>query len=343
MDDGSLKEIHKASGGAWGGNEVDKCYLQLLENIVQSDAMAKFKREEMTDYFDLLREFETKKRSITRDNEGKITFKLPQSLCRLAELDGIKMATKIARLHNKTKCSWTGDKLRIEKVVAKGLFASPIEMLTGHVKKMFEQPEIQEIDAILLVGGFSECDLVTEAFEQSFPGKRLLIPKEAGLAVLRGAVRFGHHLDAFKTRIARFTIGAEKWPVFVEHDHDPARKIKRDGQEHCTDIFHKLIEIGEEIPIAMTHEEESHPAFASQVNSQIVLFSSTNRHVTYTTESGCEKLGSFRIDLPKSESISDKKYTIYYFFGDTEIHVRVKMKKTNEEFEKWIDCFSTDD
>ncbi|XP_060554286.1 heat shock 70 kDa protein 12A-like [Ruditapes philippinarum] len=343
MGDGSLKEIHKASGGAWGGNEVDKCYLQLLENIVQAEAMDKFKREEMSDYFDLLREFETKKRSITRDNEGKITIKLPQSLCRLAELDGIKMAAKIERLHDTTKYCWTGDKLRIEKVAAKALFTPPLEKLITHVKKMFEQPEIQDIEAILLVGGFSECDLVTETFEQSFPDKRLLIPKDAGLAVLKGAVRFGHHLYAFKTRIARFTIGAEKWRLFEESHDDPARKIIMSGQEYCTCIFKKIIEIGEEIPAAMTHVEKSHPACASQVQSDIVLFSSTNRHVTYTTDMGCQKLGTFTIDLPKSESISEKKYTICYFFGDTEIHVRVKMKKTNEEFEKWIDCFSTDD
>ncbi|XP_060554290.1 heat shock 70 kDa protein 12A-like [Ruditapes philippinarum] len=338
MDDGSLKEIQKASGGAWGGNEVDKSYLQLLENIVQAEAMDKFKREEMTDYFDLLREFETKKRSITRDNEGKITFKLPQSLCKLAELDGVKMATKIERLHDKSKYRWTGDKLRIEKVAAKTLFAPPLEMLINHVKKMFEQPEIQNIDAILLVGGFSECDLVTEAFEQSFPDKRLLIPKEAGLAVLKGAVRFGHHLDAIKTRISRFTIGREIWPEFEKH-HNPAKKIKVDEKERCKDIVKQMIKIGDEIPVNMTHEERLMPVSANQKASAIKLYSSTSRNVTYTTELGCQELGMLAIDLPQSRSISDKKITSYYYFGDTEIHVRVKIAKTNEEFEKWIDCF----
>jgi hypothetical protein len=336
MDDGSLKEIHKASGGAWGGNEVDKSYLQLLENIVQAEAMDKFKREEMTDYFDLLRDFETKKRSITRDNEGKITFKLPLSLCKLAELDEIKIATKIARLHDKTKYSWIGDKLRIEKVVAKALFAPPLERLITHVKKMFEEPEIQDVDAILLVGGFSECDLVTEAFEQSFPDKRRLIPKDAGLAVLKGAVRFGHHFDAFSTRIARFTIGTESWILFQKH-HDPARKIIYNGHEYCKEIFTKIIEIGEEISIDMTHEENAKAVYADQKEVAIKLFSSTNRHVTYTTDSGCQELGRFRVDLPNF----DKNFTTYYYFGDTEIHVRVKITKTKEEFEKWIDCFST--
>ncbi|XP_060585384.1 heat shock 70 kDa protein 12A-like [Ruditapes philippinarum] len=339
MDDGSLKEIQKASGGAWGGNEVDKSYLQLLENIVQAATMNKFQREEMNDYFDLLREFETKKRSITRNNEGKITFKLPLSLCKLAELDGIKIATKIERSHDKKKYSWIGDKLRIEKIAAKALFAPPIEKLLNHVKNMFEQPEIQDVDAILLVGGFSECDLVTEAFEQSFPDKRLLIPKEAGLAVLKGAVRFGHHLGAFKTRIARFTIGRQICPVFEKH-HDPARMIIFDGVKHCKQIFHKYIEIGEEIPVQMMHEEKSMAVHANQENIGIKFFSSTNRHVTYTTEPGCQKLGKFKVDLPKSKSISDKEFTLYLYFGETEIHVRVKMSKTNEEFEKWIDCFS---
>jgi molecular chaperone DnaK (HSP70) len=205
---------------------------------------------------------------------------------------------------------------------------------------MFEQQEIQDIDAILLVDGFSECDLVTEAFEQSFPDKSLLIPKEAGLAVLKGAVRFGHYSDKIKTRIARFTIGMESWPVFEKH-HDPARKIDFDGLKHCKEVFHEIIKVGEEIPLKMTHIEEADLVNASQEGVAIKLFSSTNPHVTYTTEPGCQELGSLEIDLPKSKDISDKQFTIYYYFGDTEIHVRVKITKTNEEFEKWIDCFST--
>ena len=339
MDDGSLKEIHKATGGAWGGNEVDKSYLRMLEDLVKPEAMEEFKQTQMLDYFDLLRNFETKKMSFTRENEGKITFKIPLSLRELGESDGIKMEAKVARFRGKTQFSWIGDKLRIEKVDVKSLFTSTIKSIVDHIGKMFTEPEIQDVKVILLVGGFSECDLVKEAFEQHFPTKILLNPYQASLAVLKGAVRYGHFQDIIATRIARYTIGREIWPEFKGH-HDPKKKVKYGGKEHCKEVFSKIIEIGEEIPMHKVHVESSTATYADQKAAETRIYSSTHQQVTYTTDAGCEKLGSITFDLPESNIISDKDVTSFYYFGDTEIHVRVKINKTNEEFEKWIDCFS---
>ena len=55
--DGTLKELHKASGGPWGGNVVDNNYIQFYEKLFGQDTMNRFKKEEMIDYFDLLRDF----------------------------------------------------------------------------------------------------------------------------------------------------------------------------------------------------------------------------------------------------------------------------------------------
>ncbi|XP_045161656.2 heat shock 70 kDa protein 12B-like [Mercenaria mercenaria] len=339
MADGSLKELHKASGGAWGGNEVDKAYLKMLSDMIGPEAIEKFKREQMIDYFDLLRDFETKKRTITRAIDGKMTFKIPASLRELGESDGVKMQDKVAKSHSKTKITWTGDKLRIEKAAAKALFETPLNMLICHIGKMFAEPTVQDVDVILLVGGFGECELVKEAFENKFANKRLMIPPEAGLAVLKGAARFGHLQDIVQTRVARYTIGWESLSFFEEH-HDPAKKIIVGGQDLCKDIFQKLIEIDEEIPKYKFFEKDAGAAYAEQKFVAIKLFSSTNRHVKYTTEPECQELGRLDIKCPDSSNISDKKMKIYYFFGDTEIHIRVKFLNTNEEYEKWIDCFS---
>jgi hypothetical protein len=43
-----------------------------------------------------------------------------------------------------------------------------------------------------MVGGFSESTILQEHIKKGFPDKNLFIPKEAGLAVLKGAVIFGH-------------------------------------------------------------------------------------------------------------------------------------------------------
>ncbi|XP_053392729.1 heat shock 70 kDa protein 12B-like [Mercenaria mercenaria] len=340
LDDGSLKELQKASGGAWGGNEVDKAYMKMFADIVGPEAMETFRNENMTDYFDLLRDFETKKRTITTDTEGKMTFKIPAVLRELAESGGENIEEKIEMSPYKKAVTWAGDKLRIDKTAAKTLFDIPSKMLIRHINKLFAEPSIQDVEAILLVGGFGECALLKAAFEENFSNKRLMIPSEAGLAVLKGAVRFGHLPDLVSTRIARFTIGKRIMEEFKDH-HDPNKKIVRDGVEKCSDVFRKLIEIDEEVPRYKYIREISRPAFPSQQNCVIVLVSSTKHDVMYTTESECQILGKLKFSLPKSSDIADKKYAISYFFGETEIHIHVRILKTNEEHETWIDCFTT--
>ena len=79
-DQGRLKELHKASGGAWGGTKVDDAFRQLLVKIVTDDVFLAFQRDHTDDYLDLFREFEIKKRDITPDKGSKITFKQPSSI-----------------------------------------------------------------------------------------------------------------------------------------------------------------------------------------------------------------------------------------------------------------------
>ncbi|VDI47076.1 Hypothetical predicted protein [Mytilus galloprovincialis] len=52
--------------------------------------------------------------------------------------------------------------------------------------------EVSDIQQILMVGGFSECELVQKAMEDRFPNIAIFIPEKAGLAVLKGAVMYGH-------------------------------------------------------------------------------------------------------------------------------------------------------
>lgn len=79
-DNGSLKELHKANGGDWGGTKVDTLFTSLLADIVGKDVMETFSSENKYDFLDLLRDFETKKRIISPELDEKVTFNIPVSL-----------------------------------------------------------------------------------------------------------------------------------------------------------------------------------------------------------------------------------------------------------------------
>ena len=53
----------------------------------------------------------------------------------------------------------------------------------------------KDLSLIILVGGFAESPYVQQRIQEALPDKRLIVPGEAGLAVLKGAVMFGHKSD----------------------------------------------------------------------------------------------------------------------------------------------------
>jgi hypothetical protein len=107
LHDNSLKELHKASGGAWGGTKVDEQFLQMIVQVVGEKLMQKFKCESKSDELDLLREFEIKKRLIRPDSSGKITFRIPLSLREAFEEEMTKSIKEIIwyRHHDIKGCS----------------------------------------------------------------------------------------------------------------------------------------------------------------------------------------------------------------------------------------------
>jgi hypothetical protein len=57
-----------------------------------------------------------------------------------------------------------------------------------------------------MVGGFSECSLIQEAVQEAFPDKRIIIPEDAGMSVLKGAVLFGHRPDFIRSRVMKCSL-----------------------------------------------------------------------------------------------------------------------------------------
>ncbi|XP_053384646.1 heat shock 70 kDa protein 12B-like [Mercenaria mercenaria] len=185
---GQLKELHKASGGPWGGSYVDKNYIKCVTDIFGTESIEKFKLEQMADFFDIQREFETKKRGIKGDTEGKITFKISASLKEIYnESEKESLTDKLSSLGLSGKMSVTGDKLRVDNSIVKSWFDGPVNSMIGHVKGILAEPKMKDVKLMLLVGGFGESHYVQDRMKNEFGSKHVIIPEEAGLGVLKGA------------------------------------------------------------------------------------------------------------------------------------------------------------
>lgn len=191
--DGTYKELHKPTLGPWGGTKVDEAFYQMIINIVGRGYFQKFKDDFKEDYLEFQRELETRKRLIKPESNSKIRIKLPISLfVTLMEETGEEMCQAIEQTRYASKMTFRRDKLIMDVDLFKELFREPVNMLVERLQQLMAEDNLSDVSTLLMVGGFSESPFMQEAIMKAFPDKRVIVPEEAGLAVLKGAVMFGH-------------------------------------------------------------------------------------------------------------------------------------------------------
>ncbi|XP_053374466.1 heat shock 70 kDa protein 12A-like isoform X2 [Mercenaria mercenaria] len=337
--DGSLKELHKASGGPWGGNAVDNNYFDWLTEIFGKTTMDRFKTEQMADYFDLFREFETKKRNISLESEGKITFRVSASLKEIyQEVVGIPLKDNVANMGLSKMVTFIGDKLRIDASIVINFFEIPVNSMIAHVKEVLSEKEMKHVDTIVLVGGFAESELVHEEMRKKIQNKRIIFPDEAGLVVLKGAVRFGHIPDIITARVMPFTYGIKVRVPFDEKKHILSKKKSDNGKDEATDIFQVNVRAGQEIKLGQEYSSSMELASDISKDTSLRVFRSSNKKPKYVTDDDCKLLGQIRISSSEGKNLKDRRITATLVFGDTELLVKVKILETGKEFTKHIDC-----
>lgn len=314
--------MHKASGGSWGGCYVDHSFLTWLTQLVGQTAMQNFKSKHIGDYFEFIREFETKKRKIGH-NSDPVTLNVPNSLIqsnkdkenftiqqRIDDL-GLKMDVKFVKGTNK---------IRVGCALARGWFTEAIESILKHLRSIVFSYELQNINAILIVGGFGECKLVQDAIRTQFPDQRIIVPNEGGLAVLKGAVQFGYMSGVIKSRKMRYTYGI----------------ATRQEAEGSRDLFEAFVCVEVDVEVGSSISKTFWPICLTETS--IRIYASSRVNPRFIDDENCKEKGSLTIDHIEGHTIDDKKFQVQFFFGETEIRVLVTILMTGKTFEATVNC-----
>lgn len=334
--DGTLKELHRPTGGPWGGTKVDEAFHQMIIKIVGASCFQKFKDDFKADDLDIHRELETKKRTIKPESNSKITIKLPVSLVTTFEDEtGEKMKEVIQQMQYANKMTWQTDKLRMEADLFKELFKEPVNMLVEHLQELMKRDNLTDISTLLMVGGFSESPMMLDAVMKSFPDKKVIVPEDAGLAVLKGAVLFGHKPQSITIRKARYTYGINISPPFVRGDHSPARKVTIDGVDRVKDVFKKYIQCDQDIRVGEAVSGRHVTIKSNQSEMLLKIFASEDPSPKYVTDNSCEYLGKVVVKLPEAKE--RLKVDVKMIFGETELMVEAKESTTGKVYSSYFD------
>lgn len=337
--DGTLKELAKPSGGAWGGTRVDEAFNQLIIKIVGGSVFKEFNDKHKADCLDLHREMETKKRAVTNVDlqKQKITVKIPVSLTQcFKDSTGEEIKDVIPQTRYAGKMNWITDKLRMEANVYRELFTEPETQLINHLSKMLEDPKLKDVKTLLMVGGFSESNIMQEAVKEKFSKTRkVIIPDDAGLVVLKGAVLYGHQPRTITDRVSRYTYGINISPPWKRGEHSPERKVSIDGVDRVKDVFKKYIEADQELKVGQ-HVSGRHVTIKKRQKEMLLkIFASEDKNPKYVTDDSCEYLGKVVVQLPEVE---DKlKVDVNMIFGETELMVEARESTTGSTYKAYFD------
>lgn len=334
--EGRLRELQKASGGSWGGTRVDEVFNQLLIKIVGASHFRNFQNKNKADALDLLREMETKKRAIGTDTEGKVTLKVPVSLVQTFEKEtGEDIKDVIKQMAYAGKMTWVGDKLRMDADVFRGFFVEPKNQLLNHLRSLLSKSELKDVTTLLMVGGFSESPIMQSAIKEAFPGKKVIVPDEAGLAVLKGAVLFGHQPQTISVRISKYTYGINISPPYKAGEHSPTRRVNIDGVDRVKDVFKKYIEAEQSLKVGEAVSGRHVTIKKRQKEMLLKIFASEDKCPRYVTDDGCEYLGKVVIQLPEVEE--KLKVDVKMIFGETELMVEANESSTGSTYKSFFD------
>ncbi|CAC5363003.1 unnamed protein product [Mytilus coruscus] len=332
-NDGNLKEIYHASGADYGGTSVDREFFKLIESIIGTAAMNEFKGEYVESYLDLLRDFEIKKRNFDTET-GDIKMVIPltafDEVCEKHLKKNFKSAIESSMF--RTDIATKLGKICIKKETFISTFQQTIVGITELIGEILNKNGVDGLSQIILVGGFSECTLVKKEIKSTFPDKKVIIPTDSGMAVLKGAVIFGNKPDSISERIAKCTYGFSKRKKFDPQKHDRSHLEIVGGEKKCTRVFEPIVKRNEILPLGK--KVTSIARCKPEENGLLTLriYQSEKENPMYTDEDGCSVLGTITEQLTCA-GISDK-VKVKLIFGETEIRVKIKERATHKEERK---------
>lgn len=326
-EDNTLEEVLPASGGPWGGKAVDDQFKKFLSELVEETVWEKFKRENMEDYLEITRSFETKKRTIKPNKSGSTRMPIPQALVKLcAKSHKVKTFKEVIEKNDahKNNVDIVTGKLVWDNDFFRGFFKKTIDGIVKHIDELFQESEVKDVKIIVMVGGFSECLLVQDAIKKHFGKVSIIVPEEAGLAVLKGAVFFGHVPDAISRRSARYTYGIQTWPEFREGTHPKDKKVVMGKSVRCRDVFFKIVTKGEKVMPGYM-KSQIFQALHNQENMlDCGVFVSDKKNPKFVDDPDCRLLGHLQVPLNAENQNLETLIEETLIFGETELKFKAK-------------------
>ena len=319
---GKLKELYKATGGAWGSMGIDCQFEALLADIFGEKFMAHFIHNKPISWVDMMSLFEAKKRAFSPQKNLPVNISLPYAFIDYFRERTGQCIKAAVDSYGDEGVQWSSQgMLRLHASVMMTLFEPIVTSIVRHISDLLLIPELSRIEYLFLVGGFSESPVLQEAVRCEFRNYlRVVIPQDVSLTILKGAVMFGLDPTLVHIRRSTLTYGVGCLHPFIPEKHPTEKRIIKGNREWCTDIFDTFIYADQPISLGHAVIRSYAPATSQSTSTVITLYASEKEFVRFVTDAGVKKVAQLKLEMPQTGSRC-RELHMSMIFGNTEVSV----------------------
>lgn len=320
----------------FGGTSVDKEFEKFLETIAGEGFLESFAREHFENYLDMMKDFEFKKRYLCPGSYSTVRIHVSLQFDKYVKKKiGVNLAKALQNSYYRDTVTYKNYKLCFKLSEFENLFRNAIDGIIKCVANILTTKEFDDVNYIIMAGGFSNSRIVQKALREKFKTRRFIIPIEPQFAVFKGAVYFGHLPNSISRRAARYTYGVQVCHKFRPGEDPEIKKVTVNSLEQCKDVLYPLVKRGERIEPGCMYSVVCQSFMSYQEKIQCGIYVSNCDSPQFVDEKGCRLLGKVTVMMPRGVAYAEIKETI--IFGETEIIFRVKELHTGKVFGTAID------
>lgn len=185
---------------------------------------------------ELSRFFELRKKASISATQTMVTMKIPEVISDIHKIQkGYEITEAIKKSEYNQNMKWEGRKMRITRKLFETLFNKACKGIIQNINNILEKPMAKKVVTILMVGGFSSSSILQNQIKTNFPFLKIVVPHDAGLVSLKGAVLYGHNLRIMSTRIEKLSDGVASRVDGSDKDDHKIRDKSRMPEPQNTD------------------------------------------------------------------------------------------------------------
>ena len=337
QDDGTIKEIYKVTGGAYGGIKVNHQFEGLLNQVFGDQKLYDYRRQFPSDWLKLMNDFEAKKRGVRAIQDKETRIRLPRSFVSWIN-DYLTAALRrygageVKILHEEYLC--------LSSRVMVKLFEPVLEAMKDHLKELLSKPQLSKVKVMLLVGGFANSLLLQKEIKRVFSTRcRVVVPPDPSTAVVQGAVLFGKRPETITQRVLGKTYGADCCRDFIKGVHPERKKFVANGKELCSDVFNSFVKENEVVKLGQRITSMYRPLYPDEKQIKYSFYAASNSSAVLVTDTGVKRIGSVVVQSPETWRGLDREIEVSMYFGGTEITATARDMSSGNTAKTTLDFF----